>query len=337
MEQILLTGANGLLGSQIAKRLIRKGYNVRAIKRNRSDLRLLGDDVQSIEWVEGDVRDIVSLEAAMDGVSAVIHCAAMISFVPEDAEAMMQVNAHGTANVVDAALHCGVEKLVHISSVAAFCRPKGVALIDEHLDIKDSKDNFNYFRSKFYGEREAWRGLAEGLEVVILCPSTILGGGFWDMEPNKLFAQIHKGYPFYTTGVNGFVDVRDVADVTMLVLDKDISGEKFIVSSENVCFNDLMWMIADALGVKRAKYKTGKLLGEIAWRGEWLLSKITGKRALVTREVIEMAMCDFRYDNHKATAELGFVFRPVKDTVMDVASLYTSSLVEKSAFSFFKV
>lgn len=233
MEQILLTGANGLLGSQIAKRLIRKGYSVRAIKRNKSDLRLLGDDVQSIEWVEGDVRDIVSLEAAMIGVSTVIHCAAMISFVPEDAEVMMQVNAVGTANVVDAALHCGVKKLVHISSVAAFCRPKGVALIDEHLDIKDSKDNFNYFRSKFYGEREAWRGLAEGLDVVVLCPSTILGGGFWDMEPNKLFAQIHRGYPFYTTGVNGFVDVRDVADVALLVLDKGISGEKFIVSSEN--------------------------------------------------------------------------------------------------------
>lgn len=335
MEQILLTGANGLLGSQIAKRLIRKGYSVRAIKRNKSDLRLLGEDVHKIEWIEGDVRDVVSLEAAMNGVSTVIHCAAMISFVPEDAEAMMQVNAQGTANVVDAALYSGVKKMIHISSVAAFCRPKGVALIDEQLDIKDSKDNFNYFRSKFYGEREAWRGLAEGLNVVVLCPSTILGGGFWDMEPNKLFAQIHKGYPFYTIGVNGFVDVRDVADVAMLVLDKDISGEKFIVSSENVCFNDLMWMIADALGVKRAKFKTGKWLGAIAWRGEWLLSKITGKRALVTREVIEMAMCDFRYDNRKVCKELGFVFRPVAQTVKDVAALYNTALEKKSSFSFF--
>jgi len=155
------------------------------------------------------------------------------------------------------------------------------------------------------------------------------------MEPNKLFAQIHKGYPFYTTGVNGFVDVRDVADVTMLVLDKDISGEKYIVSSENVCFNDLMWMIADALGVKRAKYRTGKLLGEIAWRGEWLLSKITGKRALVTREVIEMAMCDFRYDNRKVCKELSFEFRPVAQTVKDVAALYNTALEKKSSFSFF--
>lgn len=335
MKQILLTGANGLLGSQIAKRLIRNGYSVRAIKRNKSDLRLLGEDVGKIEWIEGDVRDIVSLEAAMIGVSTVIHCAAMISFVPEDAEAMMQINAEGTANVVDAALRCGVKKLIHISSVAAFCRPKGVALIDEHLDIKDSKDNFNYFRSKFYGEREAWRGLAEGLEVSIVCPSTILGGGFWDMEPNKLFAQIHKGYPFYTTGVNGFVDVRDVADVVLLVLEKEVVGEKFIVSSENVCFNDLMWMIADALGVKRARFKTGRWLGAIAWRGEWLLSKITGKRALVTREVIEMAMCDFRYDNRKVSEELGFVFRPVAQTVKDVAALYNTALEKKSSFSFF--
>ncbi len=332
MEQILLTGANGLLGSQIAKRLILKGYSVRAIKREKSNLCLLGEDIDKIEWFEGDVRDVVSLEAAMNGVSTVVHCAAMISFVPEDAAMMMQVNAKGTANVVDSALHCGVKKLVHISSVAAFCRPKGVSLIDEQLDIKDSKDNFNYFRSKFYGEREVWRGLAEGLDVVVLCPSTILGGGFWDMEPNKLFAQIHKGYPFYTTGVNGFVDVRDVADVVLLVLEKGLSGEKFILSSENVCFSDLMWMMADALGVKRAKYKTGKLLGEIAWRGEWLLSKMTGKRALITKEVIDMALCEFRYDNRKAKETLGFGFRPVVETVTDVAALYKKSFAQKAFF-----
>ena len=111
MEQILLTGANGLLGSQIAKRLILKGYSVRAIKREKSNLCLLGEDVDKIEWFEGDVRDVVSLEAAMEGVSTVIHCAAMISFVPEDAAMMMQVNAEGTANVVDSALHCGVKKI----------------------------------------------------------------------------------------------------------------------------------------------------------------------------------------------------------------------------------
>lgn len=332
-EQILLTGANGLLGSQIAKRLLQKGYKVRAIKRAKSDLRLLGEEAQQIEWMEGDVRDIVSLEAAMQGVAAVIHCAAMISFVPEDAAAMMQINAGGTANVVDAALHCGVKRLVHISSVAAFCRPKGVALIDEHLDIKDSKDNFNYYRSKFYGEREAWRGLAEGLEVAIVCPSTILGGGFWDMEPNKLFAQIYKGYPFYTTGVNGFVDVRDVADLTLLLLKKEIVGEKYIASSENISFKDLMWLIADALQVKRARFKTGKILGEIAWRGEWLVSKIFGKKALVTKEVIDLALCDFRYSNQKVCTELGFAFRPVSETVQDVAAIYRQSVLNNSVFA----
>jgi hypothetical protein len=96
-----------------------------------------------------------------------------------------------------------------------------------------------------------------------------------------------------------------------------------------------MWMIADALGVKRARIKTGKWLGAIAWRGEWLLSKLSGKKALVTREVIDMAMSDFRYNNQKIRHALGFEFRSVKTTVNDVAALYHESLQRKADFSYF--
>ena len=333
MKKIFVTGATGLLGSVICRKLIKDGHQIIAIKRPSSKLDLLGDVAQQIQWVDGDVRDIESLDQAMKDADYVIHCAAMISFIPQDAAAMMQINVEGTANVMNSALVNNIKRVLHVSSVAAFGRPKGVSVIDEELDIKDSKDNFNYFRSKFLGEREALRAHAEGLDIAIINPSTILGGGYWDMEPNKLFAQIHNGYYFYTNGSNGFVDVRDVAEVAIRVLFSEISGEKFIVSSENLCFKDLIWMIADEFKVKRPFIPANRFLGKIAWRLDTLKAKLTGQRPLVTKEVIEMALCDYNYNNKKIRKILGYDFRKVNDTVKEVCLMYKKSVADKKNFA----
>jgi dihydroflavonol-4-reductase len=325
MKRIFVTGATGLLGSVICRKLIKDGHQITAIKRATSKLDLLGDLAAKINWIEGDVRDIESLDEGMKNSEYLIHCAAMISFVPEDAEAMMQINVEGTANVMNSALINNIKRVLHVSSVAAFGRPKGVAIIDEELDIKESKDNFHYYRSKFLGEREALRAHAEGLNLAIINPSTILGGGYWDMEPNKLFAQIHNGYYFYTEGCNGFVDVRDVAEVAIKVLFSDLSGEKFIVSAENISFKDLIWKIADEFKVKRPFLAANKYLGEIAWRLDTLKGKLTGKRPLVTKEVIEIALCEYRYNNEKVKKNFNFEFRKVDDTIKDVCELYKES------------
>ncbi len=329
---ILVTGANGLLGSYLVKMLLQKGEKVRGLKRKNSDLSLLGDYASKVEWVEGDVTDIFSIEEAMVGIQKVYHCAAMISFVPEDIDQMMLVNVEGTANVVNAALDAGVEKLLHVSSVAAFGRPKPEKIIDEQIEIKDSKDNFHYYRSKFYGEREVWRAHAEGLNVVIINPSTILGGGFWQLPPNHIFKQIQEGLPFYTEGVNGFVDVRDVAEVALKLMESTISGEKFIVSAGNLSFKELMTSIADALGVSRPKYKAGKLLGGIAWRAEWLKAFFTKQKPMITRETVEMAQNDFYYSNEKIINALSYSFRPIPVIVKDTAALLQKSKQEKKPF-----
>ena len=127
----LITGATGFLGSYLAKLLLNKGEKVRAIKRKTSDLSLLGNFASQIEWIEGDVLDIPSLEQAMKNVTQVYHCAASISFIPREIDHMMKVNVEGTANVVNAALHSGVKKFLHVSSVAAFGLPVNGKIIDE--------------------------------------------------------------------------------------------------------------------------------------------------------------------------------------------------------------
>ena len=327
---ILVTGANGLLGSYLVRQLIDRGETVRGLRRAKSDLRLLGDYASRMEWIEGDVTDIFSLEDAMLGVDQVYHCAAFISMQPGDADRMLNVNAEGTANVVNAALGSDIKKLLYVSSVAAFGRPEYAdRLIDENLDVKDSKDNFAYFKSKLYAERELWRGIAEGLNAVIINPSTILGGGFWTMPPNALFEHVYKGIPFYTSGINGFVDVRDVVSVAIQLMDSDISSEKFIVSAENRSFGDVIFMAADAMKVRRPHIKVNKPIGSVAWRFEALKSFFSGIPALATRDSITIAQNDFKYSNEKLRNAIGYTFRPLKDTVDETAALYLDSIQQQ--------
>ncbi|HEY0261792.1 MAG TPA: SDR family NAD(P)-dependent oxidoreductase [Chitinophagales bacterium] len=323
--KILLTGANGSLGSQIAKKLLANGHAVRAIKRATSDLKLLGNDAEKIEWFEGDVRDIFSLENAMQDITHLVHCAALISFLPEDENVLMQINVEGTANVMNAALEANLQKVLHVSSVAAFGRPKGVSIIDETLDTKDSKDNFNYYRSKLLGEREAWRANAEGLNVVIINPSTILGDGNWDKEPNIAFDYAYKNYPFYTQGANGFVDVRDVAEIAIQLLLSDVNNEQFIVSAENMALREFQNLLADEFGKKRPTISIGKWLTALAWRGEWVVQKISGKRPLLTKETAQLTQSTFAYSNEKIKTALNYSFIPVRESVCDYCKVYLSN------------
>lgn len=320
--KILLTGANGLLGSQIAKKLLAAGHSVRAIKRSTSNLKLLGDAAEKIEWFEGDVRNIHSLQNAMQGVTHLVHSAALISFLAEDEKRLMQTNVEGTANIMNAALEAGLQKVVHVSSVAAFGRPKGVSLIDETLDTKDSKDNFNYYRSKFLGEREAWRAHAEGLNVVIINPSTILGEGDWDKEPNVAFDYAYKNYPFYTQGANGFIDVRDVAEIAVRLLFSEINGEQFIVTAETLALRDFQNMLADEFGKKRPTIAIGRGLTSLVWRAEWLLQKVAGKRPLLTKETAQLTQTKFDYSNAKIKAALNYSFIPIRQSVSDYCKVY---------------
>ena len=332
----LITGATGLVGSYLARLLLDKGEKVRAIKRATSDVSLLGSYAAQIEWVEGDVLDITSLEDAMEGVTHVYHCAAVISFIPKEVDHMMRVNIDGSANVINAALYSGVQKLVYVSSVAAFGMPAAVgkAIDEKHSDPNINK-SFWYFRSKQYGEREAWRGQEEGLNVVVVCPGTILGAGWWDSEPNSLFPEIYNGLKFYTTSRNGFVDVRDVVACIYRLMKSDISGEKFLVTAENLSFREVIWYIADALKVKRPGIEAGKLLRSAAWRIEAVKALVTGGRPLITQESAALAAIDFTYNNDKVVKQLNYTFRPIQQTIEETAAVFLQSQQEGKGYGVF--
>jgi len=322
--RVLVTGGTGFLGAYIIKELISKGYSVRAIRRKASLPSFIDPAIlQKAEWVEGDVLDVISLEDALQGIDMVIHSAAVVSFLKNERKQMYQVNVDGTANVVNMALEQNIRKLVHISSVAALGRTSSGGHVDEEKKWEDSRINTHYARSKFKAELEVWRGIGEGMEAVILNPSTILGYGDWNSSSCAIFKNIYKGFPWYTPGINGFVDVEDVARAAVLMMESDISGQRFIVNGENWPFKQLQETIADGFGKKRPSKKASPFLLGLAWRMEKFKSLFSGKKPLLTKESAKVACSQTFFENQKILDGLpGFSFTPLLNTIQKACEKY---------------
>ena len=186
-DMILITGGTGFLGAQLVRSLAAAGKPLRCIYREGSAGKIPREITGDVEWMPGDLLDVISLEMAMEGVEQVFHCAGLVSFQPGSRQLLQQVNVEGTANVVNAALERGVKKMVHVSSVAAIGRPSSGSVIDENCKWEDHPNNSVYALSKYLAEMEVWRGIGEGLPAVIVNPSVILGGsGNWDEGSSSL-------------------------------------------------------------------------------------------------------------------------------------------------------
>lgn len=319
---ILVTGATGFLGSYVVRLLVANGYKVRALRRVNSRMDLVAGVADRVEWAEADVTEVPALEDAFAGVTQVCHCAAMVSFHPRDRHRMHQVNVEGTANVVNLSLHHGVQKLVHVSSIAALGRTPERPQLDERSKWVESAGNSQYAISKYQSEQEAWRGWAEGLPVAIVNPSIILGSGFWDEGSARFFRQIDSGLKFWPVGRSGFVDVRDVARFIQLLLENDIQGERFILNADNVYFKEFFRLLAQAIDRPMPPLKVTPLLAEVAWRVEWIKEKLTGMTPMVTRESARSSVSKYEYLHDKSLTVSGFSYRPLETTIRETAAQF---------------
>ncbi len=331
---ILVTGGTGLVGSHLLYKLCVSKEPVRAIMRESSDLSIVkkifhyyspenADDLLScINWVEADITDIFSVKEAVKGVEKVYHCAAVVSFVPSDIKTMYEINIEGTANIVNASLEAAVKKLVHCSSISAIGKPQNGIIIDENTAWKDSLKKSNYARSKHGAEREVWRGIEEGLNAVIVNPSIILGPGHPYRSSAQMYSQSSKGLKFYVDGSTGFVDARDVVNAIVWLMNSNISGERFILNSENIKYKDVFEMFARYIGVKPPGIKAGKLLTQIAWRLEKIRCKLTRRKPLITKETVRNAMSNKAYSNEKFIKASGYKFIPVDEAVANTCRFF---------------
>ncbi len=307
---ILVTGSTGIVGTRLMYDLLKRGDAVRGMRRAGSDLAFVrrvfkfydpldGERLfAKIEWTEGDVLDIDSLEGALNGVHEVYHAAALVSYSPSDRERLLSINKEGTANVVNVALEAGVSKICHLSSVAAIGKPEhGPA--NEETVWRRSKQRSLYGLSKYLAEGEVWRGAAEGLPCVIVNPSVILGPSKPDQSSGMLMALFRKGPAYYPIGTAGFVDVRDVSDICIQLMGSDVQGERFILNAAQLPFRQMLNEAAEVYGNRPPGFAVQPWMLELVWPMAALASLISGKPPRITRETARNASNDLAYDTSK--------------------------------------
>ena len=317
------------MGSYLIKELIQKNYFVRAIRRSTSRVPFYipHDIIDKVEWVEGDILDPVSLEDAMEGVDVIIHCAAMVSFHKSDKNQIYLVNVQGTANVVNTALDKNIPRLLHMSSVAALGRTKINSHINEEKKWQENKNNTHYAISKYKAEMEVWRGAGEGLQAMVINPSTFLGYGDWTTSSCRIFKSVYDEFPWYTTGINGFVDVEDVARAVVLLMESNISDQKFIVNGDNWSFQQLFNTIADGFGKKRPRRKAAPVLINVVRKIEEMKSLFADSKPLLTKESARIANSHTFFDSDKLLNALpGFSFTPLQETIQKACKKYLNTI-----------
>lgn len=311
-KKILVTGAAGLVGSELVKQLLDDGYHVTAIY-HATPLIL---SHANLICRQCDILDTTALEEMMDGITHVYHCAAIVSFVAKDKNHLLKINIEGTANVVNACINANVQKLLHVSSVSALGRIRNGETVTELMNWTEETSNSIYGKSKYLGELEVWRGIGEGLQAAIVNPSLILGGNNWDNGSSALFKSAYNEFKWYTEGVSGFVDVRDVVRAMVLLMNSKISGERFILNAENLSYKKIFSLMAKYFGKKPPPKKVTPFMAEVVWRLEAVKSAFTGKKRLLTKETARTAQAIVNFDNSKILNALpGFHFTPIENSI----------------------
>ena len=337
---ILVTGGTGLLGSHLLLDLVRSGKQVRAIKRVSSNTALVQkvfsyyveypeELVAKIQWIDGDLTDFGTIEGALDGIIEIYHCGAVVSFYPKDHKDILKVNIGGTANLVNQALEKNVSKFCYVSSVATLGRAENTDVSTEETYWVPSKKNSIYGISKYGAEREIWRGMEEGLNAVIVNPSVILGPGFWE-DNSGLFRLVWEGLKYYTRGVNGYVDVRDITKTMTSLMDQNRFGERFICSAENLTYQDFFTLIAKYLDKPAPFVNVPPAMTAVAWRVEAIRSFLTRSKPEITREMAITTSQFYRYSSEKLCKTLDFKFRPVEDSIREICGFFMKDITHKS-------
>lgn len=331
---IFVTGGTGLVGSHVLYELVLAGKRVKALKRKNSNLKQVvktfsyyaenaNQLFEQIEWVDGDVLDYFLMENILEGVSEIYHCAAIVSFDSRQRKTMIANNVEGTANLVNAALENGVKKICHVSSIAALGRLENGLLITEETNWVPAKKISGYSESKFFSEVEIWRGMEEGMDVVIVNPSIIFGPANWETGSANMFKTIWDGMKFYTRGITGFVDVKDVAKAMILLMDdsnfEKAKNQRFLLNSENLSYRDVFSQIADALEKPQPKYFASDFLLGMVWRAVKIAGLVTKKPVMISSDSVSNSNKTYHFDGSKITGMFNFQYLPVAESIKQTA------------------
>jgi nucleoside-diphosphate-sugar epimerase len=325
---ILISGATGFLGTHLLKKLCDEGHlPVRAIYRSENKknytLRFLNmvcsgkgkTNIQNIEWIKADILDIPELDLAFKDVQFVYHCAAWVGNSPNQSSKMRKVNIEGTANMVNMALAHKVSKFCHVSSIATLGVYLNSNKVDENAPRESERFSSIYSISKYGAEMEVWRASQEGLSIVIVNPGVILGAGFLDSASGQIFKRVLNNSKFYINKKTGFVYVEDVVSFMLKLMQSSIANERYILTSENLSFKNVMHSIADTFQKKKPTIKATKLMLYIIWFFQQIKSIFKPLDFQVTLNAIRRSDSKLEYQNDKSKDAFIFEYTPIKDAI----------------------
>lgn len=321
---VFVTGATGILGRIVVLELLKKGKTVRASKRPASDIDEVRHSYQyytetpddffnKIQWVNVDFDDIHSLQSALNSVTEVYHCAAKVSFHPKDEKEMYHTNIKGTENLLFACDDSGVQKFLHVSSIAVLDGVNENGELDESSDFNPKIDHSAYAISKHLSEMEVWRASAEGLNTIIINPGMIIGTGNWEQSSGELFSTFEKN-SFTFSGSSAYVDVRDVAKIAVDLMGREMFGERFILISETKKYAEVGNQIRRKLNLNDARILSKSILNTGRWLNiffGWLIPQLK----MANRTNIESVTSSSIISNHKVKEVLNFDFIPVHESI----------------------
>ncbi len=340
---IFVAGGTGYLGSHLLFRLVQTGKPVRALYRDKEKLdhflkfrkfypevtdRLL----ETIEWVKGDMLDYYTLSENLAGVTHVYNTAGLVSFHKEDRQELFRINVQGTANLVNACLEHHVERLCHVSSIAALGNMQDGEPVDENSLWSQNASPSPYSYSKFRGEMEVWRGINEGLHAIIVNPSIIIGPGIWYGSWKGIFKQVYEGLKYYPTGRSGYIDVHDVVRIMVHLAESEITGERFILSAENLAHKEVIDYLAVAMKKPLPEYPLTPVKMKIACQLEKIRSVFSRSRPRITRQSMRSSTSSVSYSNRKISAALSPDFTPVRNSLSASIRYFLAEKEESSAF-----
>ena len=330
---ILVTGGTGLVGSHLLYQLSTQNENIKAIYRTEKSLEAVKrvfsyftDNVENlfskISWINADITDIPSLTTAFLEVDIVYHAAALVSFDDNDYRKMRQINIDGTANIVNLCVSNAVKKLCFVSSIAAVGNSINNEIVTEENEWTVESESNGYSITKHGAEMEVWRGSQEGIDVVIVNPGVILGAGFWNVNTGQFFSKVANNFKFYTEGITGFVGVNDVAKAMISLVKSDVKNERFILVSENNSFREVFTSIANELGKKPPSIKVSKFLSSIFRRVDGLVTFITRKKRLITKDSVRSLHGKTEYSSEKIKAAIDFNFESTQQVIKEICAIY---------------
>lgn len=322
MKRALVTGGCGFLGGWIARQLVERGVAVKVLAlpgETRDNIEGLG-----VEVIEGNVLSIADAKKAVEGCDTVFHAAAIYADWVPDPTLMYNVNMRGTFNMLEAARRAGVERVIYTASMVSLGRPPGGSLGSEATAYEAWELDFPYSRSKFFSREIAEYFSDWDLDVRVVCPGIVFGPG--DVRPTPsgrlIINSVAGGPGVYFDGGASYVDVRDAAEVHVLVAEKGERGQRYLATAHNLTNREIVVAIDNAIGRKRRFIKLPVPVVRVLAKAMEKRAERTGKPPLLARDFFEYSLKPSFYSNQKVREELGATFRPIEETIRDAVDYF---------------